>query len=147
MHARRLATAVVGASLLLGLTGCEKPTPGVTVSSGRHSQHVQATTYCRTGQSVEQDTCATSKDQAALIRVKSGTEVGIDVDSAIAKQGWRLVVVGTNDVTPVQDSRHFSFPVVFSQGPILDLQVQALDRIAEGAKPTGSFWRIRLVQD
>jgi hypothetical protein len=146
MRARPLATAVVGASLLLGLTGCEKPTPGVTVSSGRHSQHVEATTYCRDGQSMKNNDCSTDKAESALIRVKSGAEVGIDVDSAIAEHGWRLVVVGTSDVSPVQDARHFSFNAVFNQGPILDLQVQSLERVAEDATATG-FWRIRLVQD
>jgi hypothetical protein len=146
MRARPLATAVVGASLLLGLTGCEKPTPGVTVSSGKRSAHVESTTFCRDGQSIDKNDCVNHADRSVLIRVATGEPVAIDVDKTIAEHGWRLVLVSTNEQTPVQDVHHFSFTPLFNQGPIVDLQVRSLDRVAEDAKTTG-FWRIRLVQD
>jgi hypothetical protein len=146
MRARPLATAAVGATLLLGLTGCEKPTPGVTVSSGKRSVHIESTTFCREGQSIADNDCVTHPDRSALIRVKAGEQVGIDVDKSIAEHGWVLVATASNETSPVQDAHHFSFTPQFNQGPIFDLEVRSLDRVADDARPTG-FWRIRLVQD
>ena len=80
MPARPMVAVAAGALLLVGLTGCEKPTPGVTVSSGARSVHVESTTYCRDGQSAEQQNCVEHLDRSALIRVKAGNEVSFDVD-------------------------------------------------------------------
>ena len=146
MHARRLATAALGASLLLGLTGCEKPTPGVTVSSGTHSVHVESATYCRDGQSAAQQNCVEHLGRVGIIKVKTGNEVSIDVDNAIAKHGWILVDADANARSEVQDEHHFSYTPDFRSGPIVHLEIRSLDKVSNDAQTTG-IWKFQLVQD
>ena len=145
MPARPMVAAATGALLLAGLTACQKPTPGVTVSSGSRSVHVESTTYCRDGQSAEQQNCVEHLDRSALIRVKAGNEVSFDVDKSIAEHGWVIVLPELKQKSEVQDSHHLSLPLSFSAGPILDVEVQSLERVAADARVTG-VWRIRLVQ-
>jgi hypothetical protein len=146
MRARPLAPVAVGACLLLGLTGCEKPTPGVTVSSGTKSVHVESATYCRDGQSPEKQNCVEHLDRSALLRVKAGNEIGFDVDKSIAEHGWIIVLPTLKQQSDIQDTHHLSLPLQFTNGPILDVEVRSLDKVSKDAKVTG-VWRIRLVQD
>jgi len=146
MRARPLASVAAGACLLIGLTGCEKPTPGVTVSSGSHSVHVESTTYCRDGQSLAAHDCVDHSDRFGLIRVKTGDAVAVDVDKTLADHGWRLVLPDVQQATPAQDDHHFAFRPDFSQGPILHLEIRSLDSVADNATVTG-VWKFQLVQE
>jgi hypothetical protein len=141
MRARLLVPALA----VLALAGCEKPTPGVTVSSGTTSVHSEATTYCREGQSAAKSNCVEHLDRVSVVRVKAGERVGIDVAKTIAEDGWILVDTGANARSDVQDELHFSYTPDFSRSPVIHLEVRSLDRVAENATVTG-VWTFQLVQ-
>lgn len=145
MHARPLASVAVGALLLVGLTGCEKPTPGVTLSSGTRSVHMESTTYCRDGQSAEQRNCVEHLDRVSQIEVKQGDQVAVDVDKSIAENGWILVLPVANQRSEVQDGHHFAYTPDFGNVPFIELEVRSLDHPADNARTTG-IWKFRLVQ-
>ena len=101
-------------AVLLILTGCQQPTPSVTVQSGSRSVHDEATAYVRDGKQVRSST------SAKVLRVRPGALVGIDVDGGIADSGWQVHITtqtGTGSTTSTQDSatlrdqHHFSFNV------------------------------------
>ncbi len=146
MPARPLASVAAGVVLLLGLTGCEKPTPGVTLSSGTNSVHAESTTYCRDGQSAEEQNCVEHLDRVTQIRVKQGNRVGVDVDRSVAENGWILVLPAANQRSEVQDEHYFSYTPDFGTSPFIDLEVRSLDRVANDARTTG-IWKFRLVQE
>lgn len=145
MRARPLAHAALAALALTALAGCQKPTPGVTVSSGSGSDHVEATVYCRDGQTVKKQDCVQHLDRVALVKVKAGDAVGIDVDSALAKHGWILYDTGQNARSAVQDTHYFTYTPDFRQNPVINLEVRSLDKVADDADVTG-VWKIQLVQ-
>lgn len=142
MRARLLAAPL----LLLALAGCEKPTPGVTVSSGSNAVHREATTYCRDGQTAEKQNCQENLDEVGIVRVKPGERVGIDVSKALADKGWILVDTGANARSEVQDELHFSYTPDFSTSPVIHLEIRSLDKVADDANVTG-VWTFQLVRD
>ena len=146
MPGRRLVTAVAGTVLLVTLSGCEKPTPGVTLSSGSRSVHVESTVFCRDGQSAEKRNCVEHLSRVGIIKVKAGEPVAVDVDSGLAKHGWRVVILDPNEASPVQDVHHFSFTPQFNRGPVMQVEIRSLDRVADDARTTG-VWKFQLVQD
>ena len=146
MRARPLLTAASGALLLTGLTACQQPTPGITVSSGRHAVHVESTTFCRDGQSAERQDCVEHLRRFAEVRVKQGDPVAFDVDKTLAEHGWILVLPAANQRSDVLDSHHFAYTPDFGSGPILDLEVRSLDHVADDARQTG-VWKVRLVAE
>lgn len=141
MRPRTLATACV----LLALTACEQPTPSVTVTSGKHSVHSEATTYCRDGQSVAKQDCVEHLDRELIIKVKTGALVSIDVDKKIAEHGWILFDADANARSQVQDEHYFSYTPQFQNGAIIHLEIRSLDRVADNATTTG-VWKFQLVQ-
>lgn len=146
MRARPLASVAVGACLLVGLTGCEKPTPGVTVSSGSRSLHMEATTFCRDGQSAAKQNCVEHLSRVGVIRVKAGNPVAIDVAKSIAEHGWILVDAAANARSEVQDEHYFSYTPDFRAGPVVHLEIRSLDKVADDATTTG-VWKFQLVQE
>jgi hypothetical protein len=145
MPARPHAPVAAGALLLVALTGCEKPTPGVTLSSGTQSVHMEATTFCRDGQTPAKQDCVEHLSRVAEITVKQGNQVSVDVDRTIAEHGWILVLPAGNQRSDVQDEHHFAYTPDFSAGPFIDLEVRSLDRVADDAQTTG-IWKFRLRQ-
>jgi hypothetical protein len=144
MHARPLVRAGAAAVALLTLAGCQKPTPGVTVTSGASSAHLEATLFCRDGQSVQKQDCVQHLDRVAVVRVHAGDPVGIDVDSSLADHGWVLVDADANQRSAIQDSHYFSYTPDFGSNPVLNLEVRSLDKVATTAHVTG-VWKIQLV--
>jgi hypothetical protein len=141
---------VSGAVLLLVLTGCQKPTPGVTLVSGGATVHTESTTYCRAGQSVANNNCVqhTGRDRIGVLRVQQGAVLGIDVDKALAKNGWFLYDADAKARSEVQDTHYFSYTPDFSNRPtlgIINLEIRSTDRVADDAQVTG-VWRFQLVQ-
>lgn len=143
MPARPVAAVAAAVLALVGLTGCQQPTPGVTLSSGTQSVHMEATTYCRAGQSPAQQNCVEHLSRMAEIRVKQGNEVAVDVDRTIAQHGWILVLTAGNRRSEVQDQHHFAYTPDFSAGPFIDLEIRSLDHVADDAATTG-IWKFRL---
>jgi hypothetical protein len=145
MPARPFATVAAGACLLVGLTGCQQPTPGVTVSSGTHSVHIESTTYCRDGQSPAKQNCVEHLDRVGLLDVKQGNPVAFDVAPTLAKHGWILVLTDAKARSAVLADHHFSYTPDFSGGPVIHLEIRSLDHVADDASITG-VWKFQLVE-
>lgn len=78
---------------LMGLTGCEKPKPEITVVSGARSVHAPALCWMVDASQA----CAEDGNAAPIaLAATSGATLGISVDSEVAEAGWRpsLVVNG-----------------------------------------------------
>ena len=146
----RLVAGLSVAACLLTLTGCQKPTPIVSLVSGGESVHTDATIYCFDGQSAQQQNCRAPKDKApTVLEVKVGQQVGIDVDKKVAEAGWVVVLPGddqdpSNDqASGKQDSHYFAFTPQFESGP-LRIEVRMLDEGRTDA-PTVGNWQFVLV--
>jgi hypothetical protein len=146
---------VAGASVAVGLvtlTGCQKPTPIVSLVSSGTSVHTDATIYCFDGQSAQQQNCRAPADKSpTLLKVKVGQQVGIDVAKELADAGWVVVLPG-NDEDPSndqasgkQDEHYFAFTPQFESGP-LRVEVRMLDKGRTDAPTVGS-WQFVLVPE
>lgn len=145
----RTPIVAVAALLVLGLSGCQKPFPGVTVWSGTASKHIPAVCWSAEGGSAAGGgRCAAGLlEQAAAggapVTVAPGNTVGISVDPAVAENGWSLAIGGQDLVTNIRDTYYrFTFPEQGASEALgYSLRVQA--NSAEGA-PRG-IWFFRLV--
>ena len=151
---RRLAVPLTVAAALLTLTGCEKPTPLVTLYSGATSLNDEAVFYCFEGQSPAQQpgtegACRAAPDGVPrkVLEVRPGDQVLVDVDRELADSGWRLALIGSE---PQQESRSgvqrehvFRFSTDFSRGPLQTLEIQQLERPDDEAAVVGR-WRFTL---
>lgn len=152
MTARRrlLATACAGIALV-GLTGCEKPAPIVTVVSGGASVHKEADIFCFEGQQLVEDECAQRAEGVTSLEVTPGETVGVDVDRDIVQRGWFLELAQPGaDQQEAQrselfeDDHYFTFtaPAVGPQGVLLT--VLAVGDQGEQGPPSGE-WTFQLV--
>jgi hypothetical protein len=146
----RLIAGLSVAACLLTLTGCQKPTPIVSMVSSGKSVHSDATIYCFDGQSAQQQNCRAPKDKTpTVLEVKVGQQVGIDVDKKLAEAGWVVVLPGddedpSNDqASGKQDSHYFAFTPQFESGP-LRVEVRMLDDGRTDAATIGN-WQFVLV--
>lgn len=145
---RTLAATASTAALVLLLTGCEQPTPGVTLVSGGTSVRTESTTFCRAGQSVEQLSCVVHAARGAVLRVQQGALVGIDVDKDLSEHGWYLYDADAKARSEVQDTHYFAYTPDFSNRPakgLINLEIRSTERVADDARVTG-VWRFQLVQ-
>ncbi len=148
MQARRRPAAALAAALaLVGLTACQKPTPIVTLYSGGATLHDNAFSYCFPGQDPAQqpggaDSCRfdTGGDRApALLRVKPGGSVLVDVDKDLADTGWFVALRGRDSQAsrlPTQTGHTVTFSPDFSQSPTITVQVTKLSS-ADNGRPVG----------
>jgi hypothetical protein len=148
-RSRLVAGLSVGACLV-GLTGCQKPTPIVSLVSSGESVHTDATIYCFEGQSAQQQNCRAPEGKTpTVLEVKVGQQVGIDVAKEVAESGWVVVLPGddedpSNDqASGKQDSHYFAFTPQFESGP-LRVEVRMLDEGRTDA-PTVGNWQFVLV--
>jgi hypothetical protein len=155
MSARSRVLAVASTALaLLALTGCQKPTPIVSLVSGGETVHSDATIYCFEGQSAQQQNCRTDVHPPTPLRVKIGQPVGFDVAKPVAKAGWVVVLPGSDrspdddKASGTQDSHYFAFtpdPSMFQAGPVR-VEVRMLDHGRTDA-PTRGNWQFVLVPE
>lgn len=152
MTARSRTTAALVAGLCaLALSGCQKPTPLVTLVSGTTSVNTDATVFCFEGQSAEAQNCRAEAKTPTVLKVKVGAQVGIDVAKEVAENGWVVVLPGddqdpSNDqASGTQDEHYFAFTPQFERGP-LRLEVRMLDEGNEGAATVGN-WQFVLVPE
>lgn len=136
----------LGAVLLAaGLSGCQKPSPLVTVFSGRHLVHSEAQCYAFGNQGVSPQQCATQLRPVPALKIRPGETIGIDVSSSVAADGWIAAINGQRLSTGVVDGHYFHFalgPDAIAQSP-LELQV-----IARGdGKTNRGVWIFKLVAD
>jgi len=89
----------------LALVGCDKPAPGISVTSGTTTEYRQALCWSFDGSALSAENCAqdlvtTAVDggQAARIPVIPGATIGISVDPVVADAGW-YPVIGTQKLT------------------------------------------------
>lgn len=147
---RTAQALVVGASVLL-LTSCEKPTPMVSVQSGKSVDHVQAVCWSFDDAAAPLSTCNRYTSPGALkahegvVKVHPGDQVGISVDPDVTAHGW-VAVIGQQQLsaTKVTDTYYKFGPVGdrdFAHGP-LEMKVYAY--ADKGA--TRGLWVFRLVR-
>lgn len=153
---RRRLTASLGAlAAVLALTGCERPTPIVTLYSSGTSLHDEALSYCFEGQDPTREpgtegACRFDVEdrRAKVLEVRTDEQVLVDVDREIADAGWVVVLrAGQDRVSrlPVRDDEHVArFTPDFSQTPVITVEVQKLERPEEDARPTG-IWQFTIV--
>ncbi len=79
----RAAVAALASLAVLGLAGCEKQSPYVTITGGGRTVKARAINYCR---GVE---CDKTFD-VPVLRVSPGDSIGIDVPRSLAEQGWAV---------------------------------------------------------
>lgn len=146
----RLVAGLSVAVSVLALSGCQKPTPLVTLVSSGESVNSDATIFCFEGQSAQQQNCRTAEGKApTVLPVKPGQQVGIDVAKDLVEAGWVVVLPG-NDQDPSNDQasgkqtkHYFAFTPQFESGP-LRVEVRMLDEGRTDA-PTVGNWQFVLV--
>lgn len=152
---RRRPVAVLGvAAALLGLTGCERPTPLVTVYSGDTSLNDRAFSYCFDGQDPSREpgtegACRfdTQGRTAKVLTVDPGDEVVVDVDRDLVESGWTVVLRapgGQPSRLAIQTEHVTSFQPDFNRSPQITLEVLKLNAPREDARAVG-VWQFALV--
>jgi hypothetical protein len=142
------AKTAAAAAAVVALTGCERPTPIVTVVSGTQSEWKEADRFC-----FKAGTCVEREEPLPRIELTNGGTVGIDVDKELADGAWGVVVDGLPGQQqrvqlPVQRDTHY-LPLrgvsVDGDGAVLTvLQLDPED--PEGSEPLGQ-WSFQLVQE
>lgn len=151
--ARLFLTTGAAGVLLLALTGCDKPNPGVSVWSGTTSEHTQALCWSADAtQSVEAAGCASDVITKAReggeipeIAVVPGDTIGISVDPTVADNGW-IPQVGSEPLatTPITSTYfRFTFPDLQSV-PAEGLELQVLAS-GESVNDLRGLWVYKLV--
>ena len=154
---RRLAHLGLGATLLLLASGCDKPSPGITLVSNGRSTHFEAQQWC-TGDAtlLTGDECpGTGPSHDAVLKVRDGDQVGIDVDKALTSPGWVLYDADARqNVTGVRTDSYYALANVLFQGRpipgVIHLEVRTVDHVPTSStdipKITGQ-WKFDLVQE
>jgi hypothetical protein len=155
MPARRhLAVGTAAVASLLALTGCERPTPLVSLVSGGTFVKAEASSFCFEGQDPTREPgseggCSFTERTPRLLEVRPGDQLGIDVDKDLAESGWVAVVRPQNggqqaqeQASPVQEGHYFTFNPQFETGPI-ELDIRSLSAPRGDAQVTG-VWRFVL---
>jgi hypothetical protein len=93
----RLVRLAVGAGLLLSASACTKASPAITLVSQGSTTHFEAQQWCTGGTALDKGTeCpGTGPSHDAVLKVRDGDQVGIDVDSDLLAPGWYLYDVDT----------------------------------------------------
>lgn len=147
---RAIAVVALAVALPLGLAGCSKPAPGVTVVSGTTSQHREAVCWSFEDVNVTDGGCdqsmvdeATAEGNVATIPVIPGDTIGISVDKAVAEVGW-TPVIGTQKLTttPLTTTYfRFTYPDL-QEVPADGLMLQI---VAGNGETTRGLWVFKLV--
>jgi hypothetical protein len=154
MPARRTyVTAATGAALLAALSGCQKPSAGVTLVSDGSTVHAEASAYCRDGKVlVRGNECPGTGPALTVFKVDQGGSVGVDVDKKLAESGWYVYDADAQEKSAVKDGHYTTFFANFTNRPtigIINLEVRQVDH-----RPTSDSdipritgrWRFELVQ-
>lgn len=131
---RRPLVAASAAAALLGLSGCEAPTPIVTLQSGTQVVTAEARSWCF-GDAPGED-CRSGPAAPTTLEASPGQLVAVDVAKEIADRGWVLQqeVAGSPQQSGAYDPRDdHHFTITMPPVPV-QLTVSALDgtKDAEG---------------
>ncbi len=150
MRIRTLAAMPILAVAALGLVACEKPAPGISVTSGTTTAYREALCWSFDGSALSAENCAqdlvtnaVDGGQAARIPVIPGTTIGISVDPVVADTGW-YPVIGTQKLTeqPLTTTYYrFTYPDL-QEVPASGVPLQVV--AADGADTVG-LWVFALV--
>lgn len=152
---RRLAASVTAAATLVGLTGCEAPTPLVTLYASGTSLHDEAFSYCFEGQDPKKEAgqdgaCRYDAErQPKVLQVRPGDTVLIDVDEQLADTAWFATLRGEGEEgqrIAVQEGHTSRVQPDFNAGARQFLEVRKLDRPADDATVTG-LWLFVVVPE
>jgi hypothetical protein len=156
MLARRpLVTALTGTALLLSLTGCEKPSPGVTMVSGGTSVHSEAYNYCRDGKfltKVDGNECPGGGKAVTVLAADQDSLVGVDVDKKLTETGWYLFDLDARRSYGFQDEHYLPIVADYSNRPVpgvIHLEVRQVDRKPRNDQDLPKVigqWKFQLVQ-
>ena len=125
------------------------------VTHGR-STHFAAQQWCEGDRTLVRGTeCpGTGTPLGAVLRVRDGDQVGIDVDSELTDPGWYLYDVDAKqNVTSVRTDHYYALKnVLFDGRPtagVIRLEVRTVDHVPTSStdlpKVTGQ-WKLQLVQ-
>ncbi len=152
---RRLAAALGASVALVGLTGCEKPTPIVTLYTGGTSVYDTAYSFCFDGQNPDaepgtQGACrfdTAGGRQPKVLKVRPGDSITVDVDKDLADAGWFVALRGTGGRSSrlATQSEHVArFQPDFSVSPTFTVEIQKLVSPADNAKTVG-VWQFAVI--
>jgi hypothetical protein len=100
----RVAAAVLGAGAIATvLSACDKPTPNITVFTGRTTIQVSPAKYCYDGNA---NTCRTTS-AAGSITATSGSTIVVDVPREVADNHWAVAAFvkdSTGKITTIDSS-------------------------------------------
>jgi hypothetical protein len=136
VHLPRRLVAVLGLAAGAGLAACEKPTPLVTLYSEGRTVKTEAHAYERAGE------LKRFNRDVPVLRVRQGAQLGVDVDSDLADDGW-IVTIDGRPVTDVQRD-HYQPVIVPNLGEpgVARLTVERVPAGADlrrGFRSTGSW--------
>lgn len=140
----RRHAAVAGAVVLgaFALTGCEKPTPIVTLVNGSDSVAIEETCKKSELASVEDARKCSEKDRKVL-KVTTGTTLRIGVEQELADAGWQ-VQIGDRQSDVIKDKTFQNIYTVpddaFEEEKQIPVSVFKVDKAGE---PTG-VWSFAL---
>ena len=96
---RGVLLSVAAAGLVL--TGCEAPSPYVTVVSGDTVVKSEAVSYCFDDQTPDAGNCRNEDNPVQTLQLAADGAIGIDVAKDLADSGWFAVV--NDQRLPVQN--------------------------------------------
>lgn len=146
---RPLVAVLSAGALLLALSACERPTPGVTIVSDGKSARTGSALYCRSVADLDAQRCVETPDEVAVLRVAQGGQIGIDVDKKLADKGWYVVDADAKQRSAVQDEHYFTIQADFTDRPVdsvINLEIRSLDRVAEDGARVLGVWRFQILQ-
>ena len=152
-RSRRLAASLGAGVCLLGLTGCQKPTPIVSLYSGGSTIHDASFSYCFPGQDPAKEqgaegACRFDADRAPTrLEVKPGDPVLVDVDKDLADAGWVVALMpegGQRQTLAVMDGHTGTFQPDFNQGARQFVEVRKLESPRTDARVLG-LWLFEIV--
>lgn len=152
--ARRLLAVTPAVAALLLTTGCQKPTPGITLVADGRSVHGEALAYCEGDKKLETGKeCPGSRTTPLVLKVRNGDTVGIDVDKELSDSGWYVVDADARTRYSYQTTHYSTFVADFSSRPvpgIINLQVLQVKKVPASDQDVPTLvgqWKIVLQQE
>jgi hypothetical protein len=109
LSARRLLAVPLAGLVVVALGACDRPTPSITLQSGKTSVSTSATQYSRGGAAIKRTPAIPA------LTVAPGGAIGIDVADSVASHGYYLSVGGQR-ITDTIKTNHYRLDVGTSSG-------------------------------
>ena len=135
----------------LSLTGCEKPSPTVTVTSATSSSHSQAICWSEaasidaTGCSEAQVAGALNNPDTPVVKILADQTVSISVDPMVAEYGWYPAIGGQRLSSKSITSTYYRFTFPQTDIPSTGYSMQVIAQSQSGG--TRGVWIFKLVSE